>query len=57
MNGRNETSRGFHTGTTMGDAPHPKCVNSNPESLRVPLSGRYETWTLYPEFRSKNGSE
>jgi hypothetical protein len=46
MNGGNETSRGFHTGTTVGDALHPKYVNNNPESLRVPLSGRYETWTL-----------
>lgn len=47
MNGGNETSRGFHTGTTIGDALHPKYVNNNPESLRVPLSGRYETWTLF----------
>ena len=47
MNGGNETSRGFHTGTTLGDALHPKYVNNNPESLRAPLSGRYETWTLY----------
>ena len=47
MNGGNETSRGFHTGTTVGDALHAKYVNSNPESLRVPLSGRYETWTLF----------
>ncbi len=47
MNGGNETSRGFHTGTTVGDALHSKYVNSNPESLRVPLSGRFETWTHY----------
>ncbi|MBI5384406.1 MAG: hypothetical protein HZA90_06925 [Verrucomicrobia bacterium] len=47
MNGGNETSRGFHTGTTLGDALHSKYVNSNPESLRAPLTGRYETWTLY----------
>jgi len=46
MNGGNETSRGFHTGTTLGDALHPKYVNNHPESLRVPLSDRYETWTL-----------
>lgn len=46
MNGGNETSRGFHTGTTLGDALHSKYVNSNPESLRAPLSGRHETWTL-----------
>ena len=47
MNGGNETTRGFHTGTTVGDALQPKYVYANPESLRVPLSGRYETWTLY----------
>jgi hypothetical protein len=47
LNGGNETSRGFHTGTTFGDALHPKYVNNNPESLRVPLSGKYQTWTLY----------
>lgn len=47
MNGGNETSRGFHTGTTIGDALHPKYVNNNPESLRLPLSGRYENWSLY----------
>ena len=47
MNGGNESSRGFHTGTTLGDALHSKYVNSNPESLHLPLSGRYETWTLY----------
>lgn len=47
MNGGNETTRGFHTGNTVGDALHAKYVNNNPESLRLPLSGRYETWTLY----------
>lgn len=45
--GGNESSRGFHTGTTIGDALHTKYVDNNPESLRVPLSGRYEHWTLY----------
>lgn len=47
MNGGNETSRGFHTGATTGDAIHPKYVNNNNESLRVLLSGKYELWTLY----------
>ena len=47
MNGGNETSRGFHTGTTLGDTLHAKYVDSHCESLRAPLSGRYETWTLY----------
>lgn len=46
MNGGNETSRGFHTGPTFGDALFPKYVNNNNESLRVPLSGRYETWKM-----------
>ncbi|MBN2025004.1 MAG: hypothetical protein JW809_19665 [Pirellulales bacterium] len=47
-NGGNECSRGFHTGATFGDAFHPKYVNNNNESLRVPLSNRYETWaTLF----------
>lgn len=43
-----ETVRGFHTGTTVGDALHGKYVGSNAESLRLPLSGRVETWrTLF----------
>jgi hypothetical protein len=46
MNGGNETSRGFHTGRTVGDAFQPKYVNNLNESLNVPLSGRYETWKL-----------
>jgi len=46
MNGGNETSRGFHTGATFGDAFHPKYVNNNSESLNLPLSGKYETWKL-----------
>lgn len=47
MNGGNETSRGFHTGTTLGDALHSKYVSNHCESLQAPLSGRYENWTLY----------
>jgi hypothetical protein len=47
MNGGSETSRGFHTGRTLGDAFHPKYVNNLNESLDVPLSGRWETWKLY----------
>jgi len=45
MNGGCETARGFHTGTTTGDALRARYVWSNPESLKVPLSGRYESWT------------
>ncbi len=44
MNGGCETSRGFHTGATFGDAFHPKYVNNNNESIDVPLSGKFETW-------------
>lgn len=47
MNGGNETSRGFHTGNTIGDALNAKYVNGNPESLKMPLSGGHETWSLY----------
>jgi hypothetical protein len=46
INTGNETSRGFHTGTTVGDALHSKYVNSLPESIDVPLSGKWETWSL-----------
>ena len=46
VNTGDETSRGFHTGSTVGDALHPKYVNNFCESLDMPLSGRYETWTL-----------
>ncbi len=46
LNGGNETIRGFHTGATLGDAFHPKYVNNNNESIQVPLSGKYETWTM-----------
>ncbi len=46
VNSGNEVSRGFHTGGTVGDALHTKYVSSHPESLDVPLSGRYEQWSL-----------
>jgi hypothetical protein len=46
VNTGNETSRGFHTGTTLGDAFHAKYVNNLAESIDVPLSGKWETWTL-----------
>ncbi len=45
MNGGSETSRGFHTGSTIGDALHPKYVNNLAEALNVPLSGEWESWT------------
>jgi hypothetical protein len=46
INTGNETARGFHTGTTLGDAFHAKYVNSLVESIDVPLSGKWETWSL-----------
>jgi hypothetical protein len=46
INTGNETSRGLHTGLTTGDALHAKYVDSQVESLNLPLSGRWETWTL-----------
>jgi hypothetical protein len=43
-----EYSRGFHTGVTIGDCLTPRYVQNNPESLNLPLSGRYEKWqTLF----------
>ncbi len=41
-----ETERGMHTGATVGDALDPKYVQSNPESLEIPLSGRWEQWRM-----------
>ncbi len=46
INTGNETSRGFHTGLALGDAMRPKYVNNYVESLDLPLSGKWETWTL-----------
>ncbi len=46
INTGNETSRGFHTGATVGDALHAKYVDSLCESIDVPLSGKWETWSL-----------
>ncbi|MBN1441938.1 MAG: hypothetical protein JXA90_04470 [Planctomycetes bacterium] len=46
INTGSETSRGFHTGPTVGDALHPKYVDNLNESIDIPLSGRWETWAL-----------
>ncbi len=46
INTGNETSRGFYTGPALGDAFHAKYVNNLPESIDVPLSERWETWSL-----------
>lgn len=44
QNAGNESALGFHTGTTVGDAFHPKYVSNNNESLNLPLSGKIEKW-------------
>jgi hypothetical protein len=41
-----ETQRGLYTGAALGDQLG-GWVNTNPESLRVPLSRRYERWRQY----------
>lgn len=46
INTGNETVQGFHTGLALGDAMRPKYVNNFVESLDLPLSGKWETWTL-----------
>ncbi len=46
INTGNETSRGLHTGLATGDALHAKYVDSQAESLKLPLSGKWETWSL-----------
>lgn len=50
----NETTRGFHTGSTVGDALKMPFVFGNPESLDYPLSHRWQRWTsvfeLHPRF-------
>ncbi len=46
----NETRRGFHTGTTLGDALKMPYVYGNPESINYPLSGKWQTWTTLFEL-------
>lgn len=49
----NETNRGFHTGNTLGDAMHPKYVNNLNESVNLPLSGKWETWSLLTQLHDR----
>lgn len=56
VNNGNEVSRGFYTGRTLGDAFHTKYVGSLPESLDVPLSGRYQTWSLIVRLHDRFGT-
>ena len=59
-----ETSRGLHTGNTLGDALNPKYVDSNVESLKYPLSQKHESFQMlfvlqdrYHEARITRGNE
>lgn len=56
VNNGNEVSRGFCTGRALGDALHSKYVGSLPESLDVPLSGKYETWSLIVRLHDRFGT-
>lgn len=40
-----ETVIGFGTGSTVGDVLHGRYVTSNPESLQIPLSNRWQRWS------------
>lgn len=56
-NGGNESSRGFYTGASVGDALHPRYVINNNESLQVPLSGKYQTWRTYFNLHDHFGKD
>lgn len=49
----NETIRGFHTGLTVGDALEPKYIQNFCESLDIPLSGQWETWSLLTQLHDR----
>jgi hypothetical protein len=64
INTGNETSRGLYTGSAVGDTMHAKYVDSQVESLNLPLSGKWETWSLlfrlhdrFPERGLVRGSD
>jgi len=59
-----ETARGFHSGATVGDAIKALYVNHNPESLKIPLSGKFQTWSQvfflhdrFPDIKRPRGLE
>jgi hypothetical protein len=56
VNNGNEVARGFYTGQTLGDALHSKYVGSLPESLDVPLSEEYQTWSLIVRLHDRFGT-
>lgn len=57
-----ETNLGFATGAAAGDVVTGRYVHLNPESLKYPLSGRYETWRMvfvlhdrFPDLKQPRG--
>ncbi|MBM4035411.1 MAG: hypothetical protein FJ291_27015 [Planctomycetes bacterium] len=57
-----ETALGFATGTALGDVLRGKYVPNNPESLKYPLSGKFQRWTQlfylhdrFPEIKRPRG--
>lgn len=57
FNTGNETTRGFHTGAAVGDALRMPYVWGNAESLNIPLSGKWETWTSVFELHQRYSSQ
>ena len=57
-----ETALGFATGESLGDVCYGKYVPNNPESLKYPLSGKFQQWTQlfylhdrFPEIKRLRG--
>ena len=44
-----EVKLGFSTGRALGDVFKGRYVHHRPESLDIPLSGKYETWKTMPK--------
>lgn len=64
VNQGNGTNRGFYTGTALGDPLRARYVNTNPESLDIPLTGKFERCQMlmtlqdqFSEIGSKRGAE
>lgn len=62
LNRGNETGRGIATGNSVADALFGLYVNNNSESIKYPLSNKYEVWQnffylhdRFPEFESLRG--
>lgn len=59
-----ETSRGFHTGNTLGDGAVVPYIENNAESLELPLTGAWESWDMifylherYPALKQPRDAE